>query len=148
MIVVRCGAEVGLARKPVREWMARRVVSVGPAVPARQALQLMLEQGRRHVLVIQGARLLGLVRQSDLLAPADPRSGPDLGRPVGEIMTRAPLVSTRPEQTLGEAAWAMHSQRVDVLPVLSAGLVVGVLTADDVLRAIPGPAGSRAAVEL
>lgn len=141
MITVRARAEVGLWAKPVQEWMSRRVVAVEPTHTARFALQAMLDHGRRHVLVREGARLVGIVCQRDILGAAglEPYRPLDLGRPVEQIMTRAPLASITPDQALARAAWLMRARDVGVLPVIGpAGQVLGILTSDDVLRAIPG----------
>ena len=59
-----------------------------------------------------------------------------LGQTVGEVMSRDP-VTIAPDQPLKEAAQMMHDRSVNRLPVLDAqGLVMGILTRGDIVRAI------------
>ncbi len=58
-----------------------------------------------------------------------------LARTVGEAMT-ADVVTVAPEATLQEAAQLMLRKKVNRLPVLSAGKLVGVLTRSDVVSAL------------
>ena len=49
-------------------------------------------------------------------------------------MTPSPLLVTKPEASLAEAARLLHDFQVSALPVLSEGTVLGIITTSDFLR--------------
>ncbi len=53
---------------PVRRYMTERPVVVGPDSDAEEAVQTMLDLGVRHLPVMEGDRLVGMVSARDLLA--------------------------------------------------------------------------------
>jgi CBS domain-containing protein len=53
-------------RDPVGHWMTRRPVTIGPDAGAEEALDKMLEGGFRHLPVMEGERLVGMVSMRDL----------------------------------------------------------------------------------
>jgi CBS domain-containing protein len=67
-------------------------------------------------------------------------------RPVSELMRRH-VVTVEPEETVLEAERIMQMARIRHLPVVSAGVLVGVVSDRDVLGASPGSLGDQAAAE-
>lgn len=51
----------------VSESMTATLVTAEPAMPAKQALELMMSRGFRHLPVMEGKRVVGLVSMRDLL---------------------------------------------------------------------------------
>jgi acetoin utilization protein AcuB len=145
--VVRAVARLGRSRflgsgevPRVADWMTVSPFSVERGDPVWKALELMAEQGVRHLLVTQGGRLCGVVSNMDILRSA--RSGRrkklelDLHNcTVGQIMSSRPHTTT-PETPLPVAAASMSNHRVNALPVLEGESLVGVLTTRDLLAAL------------
>jgi CBS domain-containing protein len=52
---------------PISEWMTRDPVTVGPHVDADDAAEIMMGQGFRHLPVVDGTTLLGIVSLRDIL---------------------------------------------------------------------------------
>lgn len=120
----------------VRDWMSRSPVAVPPERPLGQVIALMRGEGIRHVLVMDGDRLAGIVSNRDvraLVANGGPRLGPD--SPVSRVMTETP-VTVSPEVALTEAARAMLERKIGALPVVEDDRVVGILTRADALEAL------------
>lgn len=99
--------------------------------------------GFRHLPIVEGGRLLGVVSDRDVLRAAGPSLGrtefdedvgPGVDRTLREVMSRY-LVSADPTMSLEEAADTMLRADVSALPVLDEGRLVGILTTADVLRA-------------
>jgi CBS domain-containing protein len=98
----------------------------------------------RHMPVVSGTKLVGILSARDLLAASLTKAlefGTDQRRAflrsvsVGEVMTPDPLTAS-PETTLREAAELMLSQKVGCLPVVSAdGTLRGLVTETDLLSA-------------
>jgi CBS domain-containing protein len=60
------GAE--LARSPVSRWMTPDPVTAEPEVDSDQAAELMVGGGFRHLPVVEGGKLAGIVSLRDLLS--------------------------------------------------------------------------------
>ena len=111
-------------------------------------LDVARDMGRyrfRHLPVVDGTRLVGIVSHRDLLRCTVSRLelGPGLGARdehlkeqtfVARVMTRGPS-TVHPETPLADAARTMVNGRFGCLPVVDAGGArVGILTEHDLLR--------------
>ena len=105
----------------------------------------LMSLGRvRHLPVMDGERLVGIVSLRDLLAHSlsraldfEPRERRAFLKSVGvrEAMSER-LITARPETPQREAAALMLRHRIGCLPVLDAGgTLVGIVTETDLLRA-------------
>jgi CBS domain-containing protein len=66
--VLRAAASgADLTTSPVSEWMTRDPVTAGPDVDADDAAEIMMGQGFRHLPVVEGTTLLGIVSLRDIL---------------------------------------------------------------------------------
>lgn len=149
---VACLDELLAARRPprpasdvdggateVRTWMSTEVLSLAPDAPARAALDLMATHRVRHIVVLDGGALVGIVSDRDVVRVTATNSGRVLdvdGCAVRDIMTGAPLHATSPDAALVDASETMRREKVSALPVVDADAVVGILTSDDVLAAL------------
>jgi CBS domain-containing protein len=57
-----------LTRSPVSRWMTRDPETVGPHVDSERAAEIMLGGGFRHLPVVAGTALVGIVSLRDLLS--------------------------------------------------------------------------------
>lgn len=127
----------------VATWMSEPPVTVPRHAPIMTAYALMADHGIRHLPVVEGDRLVGVVSDRDLHRKASLRDAcaadelrPLLSVPVGEIMTREGLLTVRPDTTMAEAASKLIAARVGSLPVVDGDRLVGILTTYDLLRAL------------
>jgi CBS domain-containing protein len=67
-IVRALGQHFDAAGHPVSEWMTAEPLSVPPSTPAEEALGTMLSRGFRHLPVIDGDQVVGIVSMRDLTA--------------------------------------------------------------------------------
>ena len=58
--------DIGASSQAVAQWMTRNPVTVGPEASVEQALELMLDGHFRHLPVMEGERLVGVVSIRDL----------------------------------------------------------------------------------
>jgi CBS domain-containing protein len=56
-----------LTTSPVSEWMSRDPVTAGPDMDADDAAEIMMAQGFRHLPVVEGTTVLGIVSLRDIL---------------------------------------------------------------------------------
>lgn len=130
----------------VKEWMTPNPVTVGPHTTVLTARRLMSDCSVRCAPVVtESDRLIGVLVDTDIVVPQYPVAVPvsplDWDLVVGryravETVMRKPLAVVRPEDELTSAIQVMLSKRVDVLPVVHGGAVVGLLTASDGLRGL------------
>jgi len=65
-IVRALGEHFDAAGHPVSEWMTADPMTVPPDTPIQEALNTMLERGFRHLPVVDGESILGIISMRDL----------------------------------------------------------------------------------
>ena len=123
--------------------MSRDPVAVAPDASLADALRLTREHRVRHLPVVRGGELAGILSDRDIrtvmpspLTVADAERAAFLERtPVSQVMT-ADVITTGPNDTVEDAAKLLIRNRVGCLPVVDAhGRLLGILTESDILRA-------------
>lgn len=110
----------------VQEHMTRHIVAVSPRASIATAEKVLSLHRCRHLIVLERGELVGVTCICDL------RKAPPGGRVVERLH---PLVTVQASATMIGAAAVMRSQRVGCLPVVSSGLLLGILTRGDLVRA-------------
>jgi acetoin utilization protein AcuB len=127
----------------VQSIMTARPITVGREMPVLDAQQLMAKSRIRHLLVTEGGRLLGMVTDRDIRlnvpSPATSLSVWEINYlmarlTVESVMTEA-VITVEPERDAAEAARIMLDHKIGALPVTDGGVVVGIVTETDMLRA-------------
>jgi acetoin utilization protein AcuB len=114
----------------VRDVMTRGLVTIGPETPGHEARRLLDEHRIRHLPVVDGGRLVGMVSDRDVRSAA----GGSPTTVAREIMTPAPVTITS-DARVEHAARVMLDARFGSLPVVD-GDLVGIVTYTDLLRAL------------
>lgn len=110
-------------------------VKVDPAVPVRQALELMRDHNVGSVLVCEGGRLVGLFAERNLARCVAHSGASCIERTVGDLMEEAVLYVS-PEATIDECMALMTEHRTRHLPVLDADQVVGIVSIGDIVKEV------------
>ena len=128
--------------RSVRDLMTPAPISVTPNTPVDEARALMQQHRIQHLPVLEDGRLIGIVSDSDirlvLPSPATSLSVYEIGYlltrlTVGEIMTYFP-VTIGAERLVVEAVKRMLAYKVDALPVVEQGKLLGIVTRTDLLH--------------
>ncbi len=136
----------------VADLMTRSPVTVPPSTPVLEARDLMARHRIRHLLVVEGPRLVGIVTDRDirlnLPSPATSLSVWEITYlrarlTVDEVMARA-LIVVEPDRDARDAARIMLDHKIGALPVVSGERLVGIVTESDFLRAFVTGAVSAA----
>ena len=130
-------AETSGSGPVVRDVMRRGSVALRPGVARSIAADALRARGQASAPVVDGeGRPVGVVAEADLLRAR-------AGAKVADAMVRVAL-AVHETASLALAASLMASHRVDRIAVVSAdGIVVGVLSALDVIGGFAEPGGSR-----
>ncbi len=99
------------------------------------ATRLMREGGFRHLPVVEGERLLGVVTERDIRLVESFDNIDAAKTTVGEAMTEAPY-AVAPETPLDEVVSTMAEHKYGSAVVVQNGKVVGVFTTVDACRAL------------
>jgi CBS domain-containing protein len=144
---------------PVREIMTTDLVTFRPDDKVEDAMRLMVDRNVDAAPVIDGpGSLVGMLSNSDLIVQESVLHFPTvlsflgatieigqkhfeedlrkaLGSKVSDVMSPKPVTIT-PDDTVERAATLMHEKDVSRVPVVSDGKLVGIVSRNDVLRAI------------
>ena len=137
----------------VRDCITREVITVTPQTSTKEAFGLMKSLGIRHLVVVDGEVIVGIVTDRDLRRPKVSdvfKSWHELYRvseqfEVEDAMN-SPVYTIDANADIREAARIMVNRRIGALPVTDPhhGLY-GIITETDLLKALVGPpAGANA----
>jgi acetoin utilization protein AcuB len=127
----------------VNSRMTREPVAASPDHTLARALRITRENRVRHLPVVAGGELVGILSDRDIrLASPSPYAADDVDRTeflertsVAEVMTRE-VITIGAADTVEDAAKALVRHRIGALPVVDAGNhLVGILTETDILHA-------------
>jgi acetoin utilization protein AcuB len=135
--------------------MQTEVVTVTPDTSLAAAQRLMRAQHIRHLPVVSGKRLVGMVTDRDIRETA-PSPATTLSRgeiayqmdttPVKTCMTRN-VVWITPDMPMVQAAWILLDRKFGCLPVVEARTLIGVVTELDCLQAFLAAEGGSCTEE-
>ncbi|HEY7528608.1 MAG TPA: CBS and ACT domain-containing protein [Candidatus Deferrimicrobiaceae bacterium] len=116
--------------------------TVSPEDTLTLAADIMRESRINHLPVVEGARLVGILSDTDLrnasLASGPPQAGEESmgrGRRVREVM-KTEVWSLTPEDSVEDALLIIRRKKFGALPVLSGDRLVGIITKIDLLNAV------------
>jgi len=116
-----------LARRP------RRIVTTIRQASVFEALRRMAEHDIGALPVLDGTRLVGILSERDYARGVALRGRSSRDMTVGELMVTAEVVS--PADDLAHCMERMTERRVRHLPVLEDGILIGIVTLGDVVKA-------------
>src|SRR5262249_25168965 len=112
----------------VSAWLSSPVHTARPQRPAAEAVSLLRRHVSRHLPVMEGDRVVGVVTDRDL-------RGAEPGKRVDTIMSH-PVVVVSPRTAMEKAARLLFDRRIGCLPVIEEGRLVGILTQTDAVAAL------------
>jgi acetoin utilization protein AcuB len=127
----------------VRDYMTKDPLTLREDDLLRQAVEIVMVRRVRHIPVLDGrGALVGIVTDRDVqgtlpspLSAAAPEEYEALleTTPIERIMTRS-VITVGPDDLAAEAVETLLASRIDGLPVLDNGRLVGIFTVRDALR--------------
>ena len=117
----------------VADAMTRRPVTVPPDATVAAALSAMRRRRFRHLPVVAGGELVGVVAHGDLeTSPGTPVEAAEslADRPLSDVMSTEP-VTVWPDEPVEVAARLLVEHAIGCLPVVADDGLVGILTESD-----------------
>ncbi len=129
----------------VEDVMTEAPITVSSSTSIRKVIMTLFESDFRHLPIVDGGQLVGIVSDRDLRAFMTPSmielEKPEevqrrLAQPVSTVMN-ADVVSVTPETDLADVIVMMLDQKVGAIPVVRPDTqeLVGIVSYVDVLRA-------------
>lgn len=121
----------------INEVMKINPVTITTGTRLNDAYKLMHEKGLRHLPVLKGGKLVGVVTDRDLrLATSQLAEHPfDPDTEVGKIMSH-PVITTSPNDPIERATQMMRELKIGCLPVVEDMELIGIVTVTDLLDAL------------
>jgi len=111
------------------------IYSVSADTPVIEAIRLMARERIGAVLVMEGARLLGIVSERDYARKVVLEGRSSRDTPARTIMT-AEVVTVTPEQNVAACMEIVTTRRIRHLPVVEDGAVIGMVSIGDLVAAV------------
>jgi CBS domain-containing protein len=126
----------------VEDVMTREVVTLGPDDTLRDAVNVVQRNRIRHIPIVEGRRLIGIVTDRDIKRATPSLHGgasqDDFNRTLDDlalshVMTRDPL-TVRPSADVKDAVALLIDRKYGALPVVDGDELVGIVSDIDLLR--------------
>ncbi len=129
----------------VREIMTEEPITANPTTTTREVMELMYAQDIRHLPVVDGDQLMGIISERDLRSLSMPvasvlsdpaGASKRLDEPISAIM-RGDVISIETEAPVDDLIDMMIETKIGAVPVVEAGTetLVGIASYIDVLVA-------------
>jgi acetoin utilization protein AcuB len=126
----------------VRDIMAEKLVTISADDSLSTVQDIMTLGGVRHMPVVRGGQLVGVVSQRDLLRASlsnltsfgsDERRAFLHAVEIRRVMS-APAIVIEADAPAEQAALLMAERKIGCLPVMARGSLIGIVTETDLLR--------------
>ncbi len=123
----------------VGEVMSKKMITIKKSDSLKKAQDLMVEKSIRHLPVMNGTELMGIITESDIrgafMGRGAKSKAPALNpakMKVSDYMTPDPMVVV-PETHIEDAALIIYKYKIGALPVIKRNKLVGIISIMDIL---------------
>ena len=121
--------------KQILDSKGNDIWSLRPDNSVLDAVKLMAEKGIGALLVMEGARLVGIVSERDYARKVILKGRSSEDTRVADIMT-ANVLYVHPDETVDDCMALMTEKRIRHLPIVEKEQVIGVLSLGDLVKAV------------
>lgn len=127
----------------VKDWMTSPVITGTPNMALSEARQIFNERHIRALPILKGDKLVGLINRLvlirvdlSILGNEVWNLGIDVADETAADVMRTNVITVTPDTTILHATRSMLENKINALPVLENGKLIGILTSSDLLRFI------------
>lgn len=122
-----------------RDIMTSSVRTVSPETPVRDLAQLLAESDISGVPVVdKQGRVIGIATETDVLSRR-------IGRDTVRSIMSSEVIAVSEDESIEEIAFILSMKRINRVPVLRQGKLVGIVAREDIVRALARRAAAAAA---
>ncbi len=127
----------------IKLWMHQDVVCITQEAPLRKAKEIFDQHRFRHLPVVEGNRLVGIITQTDVGKALPSAIDSTVNRDARTIATQAKVssfmtespVTAHPNDPLENVALLMRRFKIGAVPVVEDEKLVGIITETDIFQA-------------
>ena len=135
----------------VSDWMSKRVYTIEPDDYLSDAIALMKERRIKHVPVVKGGKLRGIISDRDIkeFSPSKATTLDIyelhylLAKTQIKTIMQTKVTTIEPDTPVEEAALLLLDKNIGCLPVLDNGKLTGIISDRDIYRALVDITGVR-----
>jgi len=120
---------------PVREAMTNKVITIAPSESVSNVAKLMLKHTIGGIVVAEKGNPIGIVTERDFIDLIADQS--NLSKLTVKDVMSSPLITIAPTASVVDAAKLMTKSRTRKLPVKSKDRLIGIITAEDIVKIAP-----------
>jgi CBS domain-containing protein len=120
----------------VEEFMQKDIVQVTPDTSVHKCAEVMAAEHVDSAIVAEDKSLMGIVTEKDLSMKVVAKGLNAEELTSKDIMTTE-LVTIEPQKSLYEAMLLLNKKKIKHLPVVENNVIVGIITAMDILKVQP-----------
>jgi len=119
----------------VKDVMVTNIITIEAWASVKKAAELMNRHDIGCIIVVDGARPIGIVTERDMLKRVLLQMRDPHKVRVSRIMSK-PLITSKPETEIRKAVRTMNERRIKKLPVVEGGHLLGLVSLTDVVRSL------------
>ncbi len=117
--------------------MTREPITAKPDITLLECAKMMVRKKVGSLLLINKKRLVGFIAQKDILWALIKKSKEDLNKIRAIDISPRKIATTKPAESIEEALKKMKKLKLERLPVIHEGELVGIVTIKDILNFHP-----------
>lgn len=113
--------------------MTKTVRTLTPEQPSKTALELMMKYDIGAIVIVEGASVVGIVTERDVVKQSITNDNGNLKKALGQIASK-PVTTATPNTKVWDAFALMLRKKIRRLPVVEKGKLVGIVTERDLFK--------------
>lgn len=135
----------------VADWMTKKVITIDPDDSISDALALMKENCIKHLPVLKGGKLKGIISDRDIKEFSPSKATSLDVYEIHYLLAKAKVrdsmktrvITTSPDTPVEEAAMVLMDRAIGCLPVIEGEKLVGIISDRDIYHALVDITGVR-----
>jgi len=122
----------------VGDVMTRNFVYVSPDTNLTECAKTLVKKRVGSLIIKEGDKLQGILTEKDIIWAVVKKSVKSLKDIKAKDLMKRKVVTIKPSEDLTDAIQLFRKKKVRRLPVVENGMVIGMITMNDILRIDPG----------
>ncbi len=124
------------SKLPVRDVMVSPVITIDVNENVKNAATIMLKNGIGGLVILEDSVPVGIITERDFVGLLAKKENP-AEIPIKSVMSKK-LITISPNEGVLDAAQLIVKSGKRKIPVMENDKLIGIITADDIVRAAPG----------
>lgn len=122
----------------IGDLMTRDFTHVSPSMNLKECAKIMIKKRVGSLIIKEGSSLRGILTEKDIVWAVSKKSKKDLKDIEAKDLMKRKVVTIKPGADIADAMQKFKKKKVRRLPVVENGKLIGIITANDILRIDPG----------